>query len=883
VERPQGRHALAVAVLLLGVAVAAWVGIAFTAQTNRVATVWLANGLVAAVVLGVPCRNWPTYLLGSLAVYAAVDALNGDSIATAVMLPAINVFEILVTVLSLRWRLGRMPDLSGQRNFVTFLLIGGVLAPAAAGLLAATWLQAALSQPFAETFLTWFAADALGMIVTVPTMLCLLRGDVARLFTESSWQSVLAQLATATAVILAVFLQSRYPLLFFVPLVLIPVVSSLGMAGASLLVPILTTAALGSTGLGTGPLTLNPAIGLHERLLLAQLVVATFVLLAYMAASMVKIRQQAVSALLSERAKLVDSEQRLARSETQFRLLAEHASDMVSRVGPDGAQLYVSPAAARIFGISPEALLGQNLLERVIPEDRPVLKAVMQRLLSGEAEESDVLYRVVNPERGEIWIEGKARVLRDPVTGAPVGYTAISRDVTERRRLEAEQDLRRQELERYSTELELLAGHLVRAKDEAERANRAKSRFLAGVSHELRTPLNGLLGYAQLLRLEGGLSAIQSSRVEAMLGAGAHLLEMINRVLDLSDIEAERIELQVDVVDVGQVARGCLDLVRPMAQEKGLLLEVDAPQSVPCQARTDATRLRQVLLGLLDNALKYTVRGSVVLRLQLIANGAALRVEVADTGPGIPAEQRRNLFLDCDQPGNGSSAAGSAGLGLPFSARLAALLGGRLGYEDNPGGGSVFWLELPLAVDAGAVGPGAVSTEVGVAPEPVASVASSAPAAPGERPASARPTRVLVVDDVAMNRDIANAFLCAAGHEVICADGGAEAVELAGVMDYDVVLMDVRMPEMDGLEATRRIRALPGPRGRVPVIALTAQAFAEQVAECQAAGMDSHLAKPFAPEALLAAVTRAVAIGQARGEAAVRLHVGRDGACDLHR
>jgi CheY-like chemotaxis protein/HPt (histidine-containing phosphotransfer) domain-containing protein len=221
-----------------------------------------------------------------------------------------------------------------------------------------------------------------------------------------------------------------------------------------------------------------------------------------------------------------------------------------------------------------------------------------------------------------------------------------------------------------------------------------------------------------------------------------------------------------------------------------------------------------------------------------------LRIEVADTGPGIPAGERRRLFRDFERVDNRiERSVEGAGLGLGLSARLAALLGGCLGHHDNPDGGSVFWLELPL--DTVATPPAAIPSEHEMTPSGDIQSAQSAS------------LRILVVDDVTMNRDIAGSFLRAAGHQVTCLEGGAEAVAAVRASDFDVVLMDVRMPEMDGLEATRQIRAIEGPRGCVPIVALTAQAFTEQVEECRRAGMDGHVSKPFDPETLLSAVLRA--------------------------
>jgi signal transduction histidine kinase/DNA-binding response OmpR family regulator len=415
---------------------------------------------------------------------------------------------------------------------------------------------------------------------------------------------------------------------------------------------------------------------------------------------------------------------------------------------------------------------------------------------------------------------------------------AAAREDTERRE--------RQAAEATNTELDRLSRNLAEALSRAEQASQAKSRFLAGVTHELRTPLHGLLGYAELLTLEGGLSPTQAERLQTMMAAGQHLLGMVNAVLDMSQIEADRLEIVPAELDLSELVRLCINVVRPTAEGRGLGLRHTAFPSVRVNA--DPTRLRQVMINLLGNAVKFTPAGHVEIRIRLVDNGLAARVEVADTGPGVRAIHRDKLFNTFERL-NAEAVSGieGSGLGLAISAKLVQLMGGRIGYEDNPGGGSVFWLELP-----------ACQTQARDIREMAAD----------ETRLGTAPLRILVADDEALNRSIASSFLTRAGHSFVCVENGAAAVEAALAEDFDIVLMDVRMPVMNGIEATRRIRAAAGPRRLVRIIAVTAQAFAEQIVLCEQAGMNGHLSKPFNIAMLLDALRDAgikadVAVGGA--------------------
>ncbi len=485
----------------------------------------------------------------------------------------------------------------------------------------------------------------------------------------------------------------------------------------------------------------------------------------------------------------------------------------------------------RLYGLDPQEKLGgyDVWLRHLHPEDRAAAEQAMSEAIAGTAA-FNAAFRIVWKDGSVHHIRGSGHLICD-TAGVAVRMIGANWDVTEARELAAT--------------LAQQAERVAEARDVAEKASQAKSRFLAGMSHELRTPLNGILGNARLLQLEGGLQPAQIARLDTMLGAGSHLLEMIQCVLDLSEIETDRMALHAAPVDLRVVAKACLDMVRHMAVENGLALNFSVAADVPVLAIADPVRLRQILLNLLGNAAKFTGRGGIDLRLRTTADGASLRFDVADTGPGIPQEKRHRLFQDFMRLQSGDSrAVEGAGLGLALSARLAALMGGQIGHIENPGGGSIFWLELPLLACEAA--------------DPTCQTADAAQSGIGKNPGQPCHLHVLVVDDSEMNRDIASSFVRIMGHEVSCVGSGAEAVSALAATDFDVVFMDVQMPDMDGLEATRKIRALPCASAKVPVIALTAQVFTEQLAECRRAGMSGHLAKPFTAAALYATLAEFV-------------------------
>jgi signal transduction histidine kinase len=373
------------------------------------------------------------------------------------------------------------------------------------------------------------------------------------------------------------------------------------------------------------------------------------------------------------------------------------------------------------------------------------------------------------------------------------------------------------------------------ARARALAANEAKTEFLATMSHEIRTPLNSMLGFSQLLVERQDLPADARRQLALIDSAGTALLAVVNDILDFSRVEAGQVELLFQPTSAAAVLHDAVGIIRPEAENKGLALEVEVIDPVGGLHDLDGLRLRQVLLNLLNNAVKFTEAGRIRACLTVEPGEIEdrLKFEVIDTGVGIAVERQGRLFQRFSQVDSSASRPyGGAGLGLAISKALVELMGGRIGFDSAPGHGSAFWLELQApqveAYDAGE-------------PRPAA--------APGA-------ARVLLVDDHPMNREIGAALLNLVGCQVETADNGEQAVAKAARGGFDIILMDIHMPQMDGLAATRAIRALDGGVGEVPIIAMSADALPQQVERCYAAGMVDHLAKPVQREVLYAKVNR---------------------------
>ena len=512
-------------------------------------------------------------------------------------------------------------------------------------------------------------------------------------------------------------------------------------------------------------------------------------------------------------------ERELSERERQFRLLAENATDIIARLSFSGVLLYVSPSCSSVLGYSPEEMIGSTITDYLYPDDIEPSVAAFGEIVRGRPRVGvKIEYRIRHKDGHWLWFEANPTLVFDD-NGAPLEFVDVVREITERKLIEEE---------------------AATARQQAENAATAQAQFLATMSHELRTPLNSIVGFADIVLDRLDLAPEARRHIGLIQTASDSLLTVVNDILDFSRIEEGRMELTPVDFDLAKLIEDSVSIVRGAAIAKQLDLYVSIDKRLPPRLIGDDHRLRQVLLNLLNNAIKFTREGHVTLSVRgsdQNAIGEELCFAVSDTGIGVPHDKLDSLFKRFSQvDGTTSREFGGSGLGLAISQRLVEAMGGKIAVESVSGQGSLFWFTVTLPTGS----------------KSVSSVPSFLPQ-PSVRTTSAR---LLVVEDVEVNREIARATLERLGYQVDIACDGAEAVAFVQAGDYDAVLMDIQMPVMDGITATRRVRTLSGPKAGIPIIAMTANVLPAQMEAFRSAGMNGHIGKPFQREELVRVIER---------------------------
>ncbi|OQW40596.1 MAG: hypothetical protein A4S12_09915 [Proteobacteria bacterium SG_bin5] len=902
-----GARLFAAVLLFAGLA---YVGIETTRESGRIALLWLPNGLIAAWLLRDGARLTVPALIGCALADLIVNLAMGDPLGIAAALALANGVEIGAVVALLRRSCGPRPDMAEPRC-LAWLLPMALLAAALSGAVtqSAFWLFE--RAPGLVIWRTWLLADGLSLVIILPIALIAIDQWHARRWpTSAEARDWLAMIALAAAGTWLIFGQSAAPWLFLVGPIVLYAAFRTGLSGTAVAMAIVTLIASLATFEGLGPITL--VRGLGERVLTFQLfLIANFAMgipvaallaarardraaLAAGGAAMQEILDNVrdvifrtdargcwsslnpawttltgypaetslgwpVDALLPEdevaevralhpqlvsgalqtcnrvqRMRHADggwrhvelrfrrlaapgggfagtigsirdiSEQvqqanALAASEERFRRLAETAPVGIFRTDAQGRPLFSNPAWRALAGVAADAP-PTHWIDRLHPDDRDAIAEAWGQLLAAPRPMRRS-FRWRRADGGVVWVDTIARPEYDRA-GVCTGFIGVSFDVTEQRA-----------------------------------ALQAKSSFLAQMSHEIRTPMNGVIGFTDLLQ-RTALDPVQRDYVRLIADSGRAMMRLLSDVLDLSKVEAGHLRLISEPIELRAKLDHVAALMAPLAREKKLALSVDVAPDVPQRVMGDTLRLRQVLLNLVGNAIKFTGAGQVAIRVARA--GERLEISVRDTGIGIARDQIDAVFQPFVQADASIARRyGGTGLGLAITAELVRLMGGAIAVESVLGQGSCFTVALPLVV----------------APDPPARVAPAV-AAPPPRPRAG--LRLLIVEDHDINRQLMQAMARAGGLEPDFAGDGGEALDRVAAAEaagapYELILMDVQLPGLDGLATTRALRA----RGvTAPVIALTAYAALEDIAATRAAGMQDHLAKPIELAALFAMIAR---------------------------
>ena len=797
----------------------AYISIAVSRFDSTLAAIWLPNAAAVAFLLRMRLANELAFYAAALPASLFANALNGNPVDVALVFSLANMVSVVLVTGLTRRHCGPSPDMSDLVTLARFVFIGGMIGPLASASVAALALQPSMTASLTadgatawaailDTSISWFLTDSMGMILIVPVVLLISEAS-ARALMPSPLTLVQgsALMMMSLGCIVLVFSQNDYPLLFLIMPMTMVHAFRLGSVGTAFHIALVAAVSTSMTWAGYGPIVEasgSPTLRLH---LIQAFIAANFV------------TGLPIAAILAGRDRLTEA---LSKRRHELALLTNSITDAVLTLDERGVCTYASPSVEDVLGRDPKEFLGSPL-GRLSHEDASQrFSDLVARLLDGQSEKGRLTFRRREDDANgvPVFIEVNCAVTLDPVSGEQRGVVISARDVTER------------------VELELL---LTRARRHAENAASAKSDFLANMSHEIRTPMNGVLGFAELM-LQGDLDSEQRRHIEMIVQSGRSMMLLLNDILDLSKIEAGEIVIDTGPVNVHATLDECIALHRQTARKKGLALRLEhAPPTAegtfkePASANleqwviTDGLRLRQIVLNLVSNAVKFTESGEI--HVTYWASPDQLCVRVRDTGIGISSSRIETIFQPFTQAESDTARRfGGTGLGLSISRRLAQCLGGELNVDSEPGVGSTFRVTVPTQL---------VSTQENE-PQRLDRLL------PEDLPQHAR---ILLVEDHDVNRALVTEMLERCGQSVASAHDGSEAISM--VIDsnlrgrpYDLVLMDIQMPDCDGYSATRAIREEGIGPDSLPIIALTANVFPEDVVAAREAGMQAHLSKP---------------------------------------
>lgn len=738
-----------------------------------------------------PPERRPVLMLVSTTAICVGNAVSGDPVYKALLLGALNALEISICWQVLRRMRVQGEPFAGLPNLLKFWF-GCLVACIACAPFAAAVESIVFQQSVTRYLLSWCFGDAFSYAVIGTALIELRPFWTDRLWRERPNLYAAAALVAIAAVSTLAFQSGLAEATVVVVLLMVVAGFRFGRltaAAAILMTVVIADVALNFTGLAKEQQA--------EAKFAAQFLLLGCALVAFPVATVVASRRQAQTALDQTR--------------RDYQILADHSSDLILRCDTEHRIIFASPSA-RQFGYAPHRMIGRIGSEFACIDDRPDIQARFRSMMRGDAQVAGKPgeFRFIRADGSTVWVEVKSEITRDDA-GRISGLVSVFRDIAGRKALEAD---------------------LVLKREEAEAASVAKSEFLANMSHELRTPLNNVVAYAGLLEARNDLSSEALAQVSRLASGARSLHHLIDEILDFSRIEAGQVLLRTAPMSPAAVLEEAVALVHESAKSKGLELVLKLDDTLPATVMADEARLRQILLNLLSNAVKFTSSGGVRLDASYDASNEKLRCSVVDTGVGVPAEVQALIFQRFWQAdGSSTRRAGGAGLGLAICQGLVSAMGGEIGVSSSPGEGATFWFEAPA--------PRAVANRAKLETDP------------DLQAVAAETLHILVVDDVAANREIVSAILTPFAARITQAADGVEALNAASEQRFDLILMDLQMPVMDGLAAARAIRAQSIPNRDTPILAVSANALPVHVTACKEAGMNGHIAKPISPSVLI--------------------------------